>query len=115
VLNKCIQLASKLQNQKQRVYSIIVDKRGRVLSSGSNHFTKSHPRQAYYCELATHEQHKIYLHAELSALVNLKDYDKAETIYVARVNKKGQPLPSHPCPICQMAIKDAGITKIVTT
>jgi deoxycytidylate deaminase len=115
MLDRCIKLASKLQNQKQRVYSIIVDKRGRVLSSGSNSFTKTHPRQAYYCELATHEQHKIYLHAELSALVNLKDYDKAESMYIARVSRDGQAVKVSPCPICRLAILDSGIKKVITT
>ena len=114
MLNRCIKLASKLENKKQRIYAIIVDKKGRILSSGTNSYTKSHPLQAYYCELATKEQHKIYFHAELQALVNLKGR-KADKIFVARVAKNGTPLPSSPCPICKMAILDAGIHEVITT
>lgn len=114
MLNRCIKLASKLENKKQRIYAIIVDKKGRILASGTNSYTKSHPLQAYYCELATKEQNKIFVHAELQALVHLKG-QQADKIFVARVSKNGTPLPSSPCPICRLAIRDAGIHEVITT
>lgn len=114
MLNRCIKLASKLENKKQRIYAIIVDKKGRILAKGTNSYTKSHPLQAYYCELATKESHKIFVHAELQALVHLKGQE-ANKIFVARVAKNGTPLPSSPCPICRMAIHDAGIHEVITT
>jgi len=114
MLNRCIELASQLQNRKQRVAAIITDKKGRILSSGTNSYTKSHPLQAYYCELATKENHKIFVHAELQALVHLKG-QVADKIFVARVSKNGTPLPSSPCPICRLAIRDAGIHEVITT
>jgi deoxycytidylate deaminase len=113
-LNKAITLATKLPHQKQRIYAIIVDKKNRILASGKNSYSKSHPLQAYYCELATKENHKIFVHAELQALVHLKG-QVADKIFVARVSKNGTPLPSSPCPICRLAIRDAGIHEIVTT
>lgn len=114
MLEKCIKKASQLENKKQRIFAIITDKKGRILASGGNSYTKSNPLQAYYAELVTKERHKIYVHAELQALVNLRGR-KADTIYIARVNKKNEPLPSRPCPICSLAICDAGITNIITT
>lgn len=114
MLNRCIKLASKLENKKQRVFAIITDKKGRILASGGNSYTKSNPLQAYYAELVTKERHKIFVHAELQALVHLKGR-KADKIFVARVAKNGTPLPSSPCPICSLAIMDAGIKEIITT
>jgi len=113
MLNRCIKLASKLENKKQRIYAIITDNHNRILASGTNSYTKSHCLQAYYCELAN-QPHKIYIHAELQALVRLKGR-KATKIYVARVSKAGLPLPALPCPICKMAILDAGIHEVITT
>lgn len=114
MLNRCIKKATQLEHKKQRIYAIITDKKGKILSSGTNSYSKSNPLQAYYCELATKEKYKIYIHAELEALVRLKGR-KAEKIFVARVNRKNEPRPCHPCPICSMALRDAGITEIITT
>lgn len=114
MLNRCIRLASKLENKKQRIYAIITDKHNRILAKGGNSYIKSNPLQAYYCELATKERHKIFVHAELQALVRLKGR-KAHTIYIARVNRKNEAVASTPCPICRLAIHDAGIKKVITT
>jgi deoxycytidylate deaminase len=114
MLNKCIKRAIQLESKKQRIYAIITDKKERILSFGTNSYSKSNPLQAYYCELATKERHKIFIHAELEALVRLKGR-KAEKIFVARVNKKNEPVACTPCPICAMALQDAGITEIITT
>ena len=114
MLNRCIKKASELEPKKQRIYSIITDSHGRILATGTNSFSKSHPLQSYYCEMATKEQHKIFIHSELQALVRLKGR-KADAIYIARVNRNNEPLPSQPCPICKMAIADAGIKKVITT
>jgi deoxycytidylate deaminase len=115
MLNEAINRASLLQNQKQRICAIITDKRGRILSTGENSYSKSHPLQAYYCELARQDNHKIYIHAELQALVNLKGNKKADKIYLARISKTKEPLPCTPCPICRLAIADAGIKNIIHT
>ena len=106
MLNRCIRKATELDSKKQRIFSIITDNHNRILATGTNSFTRSHPLQAYYCELATKEQHKIFLHSELAALIKLKGR-KADKIFIARVNKKNEPVPSLPCPICKMAILDA--------
>ena len=40
---------------------------------------------------------------------------KGATIYVARINRHGNPLYSRPCGTCREAIEQAGIRKIVYT
>jgi deoxycytidylate deaminase len=54
---------------------------------------------------------KIYLHAEISALVKCRQ-EGADTIVVARVNSLGDLRMAKPCPICQLAIKEAKISRI---
>lgn len=112
MLDLAIKLASELQNRKQRIASIITDKRGRILSFGVNSYTHSHPKQAYYAKKVGQMQ-KIFLHSEIDALVHLKK--QGHTLYVARVDKQGNPKPCKPCEICSLAIKDAGIKEVVTT
>lgn len=112
MLNRCIDLASQLQNRKQRIASIITDKKGRILSFGVNSYTKSHPRQAYYAEKCG-QTHKVFLHSEISAIVNCKGQGYA--IYTARVNRKNEAIASAPCPICRLALSDAKIKNIYYT
>ena len=58
------------------------------------------------------DPHKIYLHAEVQAIVKCKDLSKAHKIVVIRESRKGDLLLAKPCPVCQSAIEAAGI-KIV--
>ena len=56
-----------MQTHKATIY----DKRGNILSIGYNSYTKSHPYQAKLAALVD-EPYKIYLHAEIQAIVNLR-------------------------------------------
>ena len=99
---------------KQTISAIIYDKRGRVLAVGKNSYTKSHPTMAHYASLYN-EPHKIFLHAEVDAILKCKDLKKAHKIFVSRVNKSGEYLLAKPCRICQSAIEAAGIKIIEHT
>ena len=112
MLNRCIELASQLQNRKQRVASIITDKKGRILSFGVNSYTKSHPKMAWYAS-KFNDFNKIYLHSEIASIIACDK--KPHTIYIARINRKGAPVPALPCKICRYAIDDCGIKEIITT
>ena len=93
------------------VTAIIYDKRGRVLSVGSNSYIKTHPMQADHARRAG-EPDKIYLHAEVHAITRCRDLKKAHRLVVFRYLEDGSPAKAQPCPICCSAIKAAGI-KIV--
>lgn len=99
---------------KQNITAIVYDRKGRILSMGKNSYVKTHPLQARFAKEAGLEN-KIFLHAEVDALVKLKDWDKAHKIVVMRFNKHGKPLLAKPCPVCQRAIKSAGIAHIEHT
>lgn len=103
-----------MASAKHALTAIITDKRGRVLSIGQNSYVKTHPLQAHYARRAGLE-HKVFLHAEMSAIVKCRDLSKAHKISIFRYNKKGEPMNAKPCPICQDAIAKAGIFNIEFT
>jgi deoxycytidylate deaminase len=79
------------------------------MSIGINRF-KNHPTWVS----AEHIQDHCHVHAEIDALKKIKNA-RGATIYVARINKGGQPRFSRPCDRCYEAIVDAGIDKVIYT
>ena len=61
------------------------------------------------------EPYKVYLHAEMAAIIRCRDLSKAWSIEVYRVNSLGEYKLARPCPICQEAIRQAGIQKVFFT
>lgn len=106
--------AMKRRKQQQDMTAIIYDKRGRVLSIGKNNYTKTHPLQARYSKRVG-EAEKIYLHAEISAIIRCRNLSKAHKIFVARVSKDGRYAMAKPCPACMTAIRESGIKIIEHT
>jgi len=114
MLNKAIKLASKLNDNKYNLVAIITDKKGKILSTGKNSYTKTHPKMALWSKKYGNP-YRIYLHAECHAILKLKENDDPYVIYVARTGKNGEPLNSKPCKICMNVIKKVGIKEIFYT
>ena len=91
----------------------ILDKRGIILSVGTNSYSKTHPIQAHYAKLAGMD-YKIYLHAEIDAIIKCPCIDKAHRIVVVRYTRSGFGM-AKPCPICQLAISNTPIKRIEWT
>ena len=94
--------------------AIIYDKRGRILSIGKNSYVKSHPIQAYHAKRHGLDD-KIFLHAEIDAIIRCKDISKAHKISIFRPLRAGGYGIAKPCKICAEAIKDTPITVIEHT
>lgn len=93
-----------------KLKAVIYDKKGKVLSIGENSYIKTHPYQAKLAkQIGGEYTEKCFLHAEVAAILKCKDLSKAHRIMVTRVGKSGNLLLAKPCPICQSAIKAAGI------
>ena len=95
---------------KKKVGAILLNKK-KVVAKGVNKETKSHPLQARLADIVGLGE-KIYLHAEISALVsNRSDCD---TIIVARLGgHSGEELRNaKPCKICSLALESEGIEHI---
>lgn len=99
---------------KQTVTAIIYNKRGRVISVGQNSYVKTHPLQAIHANKVG-EEHKIFLHAEISAITKCKDIQKAHKIMIMRYDKQGNPVIAKPCKICLSAIRSTPIKVIEHT
>lgn len=97
---------------KYDITALAYDKRGRLLSVGKNSYVKTHTLQAEYGRKAGKPK-AIYIHAELDAL--LKARGEVYELRVFRYTKDGKPANASPCPICQLAIKDFGVKKVVHT
>lgn len=89
------------------------DKKGRLISVGNNSYNKSHRIQAMYAMKAG-EPLKINLHGEIQALINAKGKD-VHTLLVQRFDSKGNPRLAKPCKVCELAIRDYGVKKVIYT
>jgi deoxycytidylate deaminase len=98
---------------KQNIVAYCYDKKGRLISTGVNSYNKTHPLQAHFAALANLDK-KIYLHAEIDALLKAKG-KVVHSIKVMRFNNKGKEMLAAPCPICQLAIKSFGVKSVTYT
>ena len=85
----------------QNITAFAYDKKGRLLSVGRNSYVKTHPLQARMAK-EVGEDYKIYLHAEVAALVKVKNWTRVDKLVVTRYNKNGEPMIAKPCRVCQI-------------
>lgn len=105
-LNKAMGLA--LASKEKHRHGAVIIKKGKVISWGIN-VRKNDPN---ICSFPLTESG---VHAEVAAIKKANTSLEGATIYVARINKTGQPLLSKPCERCQAAIEKAGIKKVIYT
>ena len=112
MLSVCLSLAGDLPKThgQHRFWCIITDKKGRVISQSGNSYSQTHPTQARYAKRVNQDD-RVYLHAEISSLVKMRS--TGHTLFVARMRNDHFPGSSKPCPICSLAIREAGIKKVV--
>jgi tRNA(Arg) A34 adenosine deaminase TadA len=99
---------AKSSPSKKLVGAVLLNK-NRVVTTATNLERKSHPLQAKFAERVGLKE-KIFLHAEIAALVKCRE--ECDTIIVARVNNQNKLRNSRPCPICSLALKQAGVSKV---
>ena len=112
IMDLAIEVARSSKSRK-KVGAVLLNK-SKPIAQGVNQDTKSHPLQARLADMVGLSE-KIYLHAEISALVRCKS--DVDTIVVARLGgHNGDELRnSKPCPICSLALKEAGIQHVYYT
>lgn len=96
------------------ITATVYDKRGRVLTTGSNSYSKTHPLQSKFA-VVTGLCDKIFLHAEISALSKLKKHHQPYRIVVERYKEDGSSALAKPCVICTAAIEAHGISHVEYT
>lgn len=103
-----------MPDRRPTITAIVYNKKGRVLSIARNSYVKTHPLQARLA-LEVGEPTKIYLHAEVAALIKVRDWNDAHRIAVFRYGADGSPRNAKPCRVCQRIIQQAGITEVEYT
>lgn len=99
-----------IRNQ-HKVGAVILDRKGNLLSTGFNSYTKSHPRQYLYNK--NFNPTKIFIHAEIDALVRCRGIP--HTLVISRIGKDGKVRLAKPCKGCYNAIKDVKIQRVFYT
>ena len=84
--------------------AIIYDRKGRILSIGKNSYVKTHPLQSKFASRNNLEK-KIFIHAEISAIIRCRNIEEAYKLRVFRFLRNGLPGLAAPCEICADAIK----------
>lgn len=88
-------------------HGCIIVKGGRVIGRGYNVY-KTNPFIA-----SENHMDRCSVHAEVAAIKNVRGSLKGATIYVARINKRGEVRYSKPCSNCQSVINECGIRKVL--
>jgi len=94
--------------KRQQITCTAFDRKGAVIATGVNEYNRSHPLQKYFSEKAGESQHKVWKHAEISAIIKSKQ-KPIFSLLVQRFNSEGNPAMAKPCKSCQEAIKAFGI------
>lgn len=97
------------RNKGRWQHAAIIVKGGRVLASAMNS-CKNVPRN-----ISPEHVPQMSQHAEIAALKMAGPSAKGATMYVARVNRSGDPTISKPCDNCQAALLRAGIKRVEWT
>ena len=95
---------------KYFLIAITRNKKQTFIASGINSYKKTHPLQKHFAKLAN-EPHKIYLHAEIKALLASKDY-KIDTLQIRRLTSNNETALAAPCNTCLLACKAYGVKYI---
>jgi tRNA(Arg) A34 adenosine deaminase TadA len=112
IANNLCSDATTLDSNRFRVAAIVTDKRGKIISQATNSYNKTHPLQKEYADKVNRPT-KIFLHAEIAALVKCRHIP--HTIYVSRFFRDGKMALAKPCPVCEMALREAGVKKVIYT
>lgn len=96
------------------ITATVFDSAGKVLSRATNNYTRSHPIQARFAE-GVGQPDRIFLHAEIAALVKLRGNQRPSRIHIERYTKDGNPALAAPCAVCQAAIKHWKVKHVTYT
>ena len=106
-------MARNTRNKEFQITAKCYNKRGRLISVGTNSYRKTHPVQQHFASQVGLPE-KIYMHAEIAALLKAGQ-KKVHKIVVERFDVNGNPALAEPCPICKAAIKAWGVAYVEHT
>jgi tRNA(Arg) A34 adenosine deaminase TadA len=108
---RLVQLASTVQG-KHRLAAVVYDERFIPISFGVNSYVKTHPSQAMLAS-ETSNPRRIFLHAEIQALVRADGARRKRGILVIRTRRDGRMGLAMPCDLCMLAIHRSGLKEVM--
>ncbi len=107
-------MPKKSRTTHHNITAIIYNKKGKILSIGKNSYIKTHPLMYEISKELNplEEPQRIYLHAEIDAIIRCAYIENAYKILVFRINAKNEYALAKPCEICESAINKTGIRLI---
>ena len=102
---------AKLTRKRYEIVATCFDKKGKVLGTGVNDYSRSHPLMKHFAVKAGESEQKDKLHAELSAVL-ASGRKNIHSIFVQRFHNDGSMAVAAPCPTCKAMLKGFGV-KIV--
>jgi len=100
-----------MSNIRQNIIAVAFDKRGRILATGYNSYSKTHPLQKMYAARSS-DPNRPFIHAELSALIKGSKRGKVHSLHVIRIRANGKHGLAKPCDICEKVIKAYNVKKV---
>lgn len=89
------------------------DKRGRLIASANNSYKDSCSLMRYYA-MKTGNFQRVFNHAEVHCLAKAMKMNKVvDTLVIVRYDCSGRMKDSRPCEICQEAISDFKVRKVI--
>ena len=101
------------RTKRQQIAAFAYDKRGRLLAVGRNSYAKTHTLQARFAKAAGNPD-RVFLHAEIDALLKGSRRGKIHRMVVVRYGSSGY-LLAKPCAGCAMAIAEWDVKEIEYT
>lgn len=112
MLSKAATLGQLSDVPKYKIGAILVFKKS-IISTGFNK-QKSHPLQLKYNKFREiGKRHRSFVHAEIDCLKNVRHVPKGATLFIGRLDMRGNPAICRPCEACLQLISLYSISEIV--
>jgi deoxycytidylate deaminase len=102
---------NKLTRKRYEIVATCFDRKGKVLGTGVNDYSRSHPLAKHFAIVAGESEQKDKVHAELAAVL-ASGRKNIYSIFVQRFHNDGTMAIAAPCPTCKAMLKGFGV-KIV--
>lgn len=97
-----------MTRKRYEIVATCFDRKGKVLGTGVNDYTRSHPLAKHFAVKAGESEQKDKLHAELAAVL-ASGRKNIYSILVQRFHNDGTMAVAAPCPTCQAMLKGFGV------